>query len=653
MELLLDKLRRQFGLFSPGLVAVFMLGSMLAAWSAPIAFPNASSRSTILLVSVIIASLPLCIELLIQLACGNFGVDILAFLSIVSGILLHQYWVAAIVVLMLSGGKALEEYATRRASSVLRALARRMPQIAHRLGRGSTSAADVPIEEIAVGEVLSVYPHELCPVDGVVLNGLGRMDESYLTGEPFLIEKAPGAFVLSGAVNGDSALTIKATRVARDSRYAKIVEVLHASEQSRPRIQRLGDRLGVWYTPLSLLVATLAWIVSGDPERFLAVLVIATPCPLLLAIPVAITGAISVAARRGIVVKDPSILEKINSCVTLIVDKTGTLTYGKPILTEVLCLADWPRREMVQLAASLEKYSKHPLGSAVLHIAEEEKIPLLNPQMIQEAPGRGMRGEIAGHVVVLTSRKKLPETVQKKQLDDLPTGMECVLLIDDKLSGLLRFRDQPRVESKPFLKHVKSRHGFSKVVLLSGDRPAEVQYFAEGMEISEVFGGKSPEEKLVLVKELTTKENTLYIGDGINDAPAMMNATVGIALGVNSDVTSEAAGAVVLQSSLGSVDELIHIGNRMRRIALTSAIGGMVLSAVGMGAGFFGLLAPIEGAILQEFIDLAAILNSLRMILPSGPLSDFAAPAAEQSPRRESPRSADDTHKKPAVIQHG
>ncbi len=648
---ILNKLRGQFGSSSHGLVAVFMLGSMLAAWSAPIVFPNASSRSTVLLVTVIISSLPLCIELLIQLARGNFGVDILAFLSIVSSVFLRQYWVAAIVILMLSGGKALEEHATRRASSVLRALARRMPQIAHRLEAGG-NIADVSIEQVAIGEVLSVYPHELCPVDGVVLEGLGRMDESYLTGEPFLIEKAPGAFVLSGAVNGDSALTIRATQVAKDSRYAKIVEVLHASEQNRPRIQRLGDRLGIWYTPLSLLVATLAWIVSGDPERFLAVLVISTPCPLLLAIPVAITGAISVAARRGIVVKDPSILEKINSCVTLIVDKTGTLTYGKPILTEVLCLGDWPRRELVQLAASLEKYSKHPLGSAVLHTAEEEQIPLLNPQMIQEAPGRGMLGGIGGHVVMLTSRKKLPEAVQR-QLGAFPTGMECVLLIDDKLAGLLRFRDQPRLESKPFLRHVKSHHGLSKIVLLSGDRPAEVQYFAERMGISEIFGGKSPEEKLALVRELTEKENTLYIGDGINDAPAMMNATVGIALGVNSDVTSEAAGAVVLQSSLASVDELIHIGNRMRRIALTSAIGGMVLSGVGMGAGFFGLLAPIEGAILQEFIDLAAILNSLRMILPSGPLSDFDARAAEQLAETELSRSAGEKHKAPAVIQHG
>jgi heavy metal translocating P-type ATPase len=644
-------LREHYGAASHTAIAVFMSAGMLAAWTGPFVFSDPGSRNSLLLISVIIGSLPLCIELLTQIARGNFGVDILAFLSIASSVFLHQYWVAAIVILMLSGGKALEDYATRRASSVLRALARRMPQTAHRV-ETDNSIVDIPAEQIALGEVLTVYPHELCPVDGVVLDGLGRMDESYLTGEPFMIEKAPGASVLSGAVNGDSALTIRASKLVRDSRYAKIVEVLHASEQNRPRIRRLGDRLGIWYTPLSILLASLAWILSGSPERFLAVLVIATPCPLLLAIPVAITGAISVAARRGIVVKDPSLLEKINSCVTLIVDKTGTLTYGKPVLTEAICLGKWSRRDLIQFAASLEKYSKHPLGRAILDIATEEQISLITPKLVREEPGRGLVGEIDGHVITLTSRGNLPEGV-KDQLQDLPTGMECVLLVDEKVAALMRFRDQPRSESKSFLRHVESHHGFSKVVLLSGDRPSEVRYFAEQVGITKVFGGKSPEEKLALVRRLTQKENTLYIGDGINDAPAMMNATVGIALGVNSDVTSEAAGAVVLQSSLGSVDELIHIGTRMRRIALTSAIGGMVLSGGGMAAGFFGLLSPIQGALLQEVIDMAAILNSLRMILPSRPLSDFAVPAPSQRASMPEPGSAVTLHKTPAVNQHG
>lgn len=619
---------------SHALVALFMLAGMLAAWSGPLVFSDPASRNVLLLIAVVIASVPLCLELAIQIAKRNIGVDILAFLSIVSAVCLHQYWVAAIVIIMLSGGRALEEFATHRASSVLRALARRMPRIAHRSGP-DTSIVDVPIEQIAVDDVLVVYPHELCPVDGVVLDGFGSMDESYLTGEPFLIEKAPGAAVLSGAVNGDAALTVKATQVSKDSRYAKIVEVLHASEQNRPRIRRLGDRLGIWYAPLSVLIAVLAWFVSGNPERFLAVLVIATPCPLLLAIPVAITGAISVAARRGILVKDPSILEKISSCVTLIVDKTGTLTYGKPALREVICLGKWPRREIIQLAASLERFSKHPLGTAILKAATEEQIPLLNPEKVNEAPGRGLHGNIQDHEVALTSRSKLPNDV-KAQVQNLPAGMECILLIDGTPAGLMLFRDQPRFESKPFLKHVKSHHGFSSIVLLSGDRPSEVRYLADGLGISQVFGGKSPEEKLTIVRELTGRQNTLYIGDGINDAPAMMNATVGIALGVNSDVTSEAAGAVVLQSTLASVDELIHLGDRMRRIALSSAIGGMALSAIGMAAGFAGVLAPMEGALLQEVIDLAAILNSLRMILPSAPLSDLPVDAEAESAARRS-----------------
>jgi heavy metal translocating P-type ATPase len=625
-----ERIREQLNSVSSIVVAGFMLAGILVAANGPLSLSEAGSHSRVLLITIAVASIPLGIDLVLQLMRGNFGVDVLAFLSIVSAVLLRQYWVAAIVILMLSGGKALEEYATRRASSVLRALAQRMPRVAHRAGP-ENSTSDVPIEKVSVGDVLIVFPHELCPVDGTVLEGLGSMDESYLTGEPFLIEKAPGAAVLSGAINGNSALTIRATQVAEDSRYAKIVQVLHASEQHRPRIRRLADRLGAWYTPLCLSIAGLAWGLSGDPERLLAVLVIATPCPLLLAIPVAITGAISVAARRGIVVKDPSILEKIGSCATLIVDKTGTLTSGKPALTDVICTGEWARRDLIQLAASLERFSKHPLGSAVLNAATEEDVPLLNPKRVNEAPGSGLSGEIQGHVVELTSRNKLPASVREK-IDDVPAGMECVVVIDRNVAGILRFRDRPRAESQPFVKHVRSHHGYSKVVLLSGDRPSEVQYFAKTIGISDAYGGRSPEEKLGLVQELTAKEHTLYIGDGINDAPAMMNATVGVALGVNSDVTSEAAGAVILQGSLGGVDELIHIGDRMRRIALISAIGGMTLSAAGMAAAFAGFLAPIEGAILQEFIDLAAILNSLRMVLPSAPLTDLPLSTSGRSP---------------------
>ncbi len=622
-----------------GPIAAFMLAGMLAAWTGPYVFRDPRSTQLLLLVAVLVAAMPLCVELGQQISKGNFSVDILAFLSIASALVLNQYWVAAIVILMLSGGKALEEYATRRASSVLSALAQRMPQIAHRIEPTST-VSDIPIEAIAIGEKLALYPHELCPVDGIVIDGLGTMDESYLTGEPFLIAKAPGATVLSGAINGDAALTIQATRLAIDSRYAKIVEVLHASEEHRPQIRRLGDRLGSWYTPIAIAIALLSWIISGQPERFLAVVVIATPCPLLLAIPVAIIGAISVGARRGIVIKDPAIMEKLDSCRTLIVDKTGTLTYGKPSLTEIVCTGQWARQSLLQLAASLERYSKHPLASATLKAASDAKIHLLNAQDVSELPGRGLSGHIEGHIVSLTSRGKLPPGLAN-QLSDVEPGLECVILIDGELAGLMRFHDQPRHESKPFLSHIESHHGIRQVILLSGDRPSEVALFAAGMGIAHVYGGKSPEEKVEIVREWTAKEPTLYLGDGINDAPAMLNATAGIALGVNSDITSEAAGAVILQSSLASVDELIHIGTRMRKIALTSAVGGMLLSIAGMGAASLGYLTPIEGAILQEVIDLLSILNSLRMILPTAPLGDFSMPElAASTVGPEPPRAA-------------
>jgi len=466
------------------------------------------------------------------------------------------------------------------------------------------------------------------------------MDESYLTGEPFLIEKTRGAVVLSGAINGNTALTIQATKVASDSRYAKIVEVLHASEQERPRMRRLGDRIGSWYTPLALVIAVLAWLLSGHSERFLAVLVIATPCPLLIAIPVAVIGAISVGAKRGILIKDSSILEKLESCRILVVDKTGTLTYGKPRLREIVTLGGLDRDTVLRLTSSLERYSKHPLSEAIREAASAEGLPMVEVARVSENPGEGLSGETGGHRITVTGRGKLPPKTREK-LPPIAPGLECVVLAEGELVAVFHFEDQPRKDSRLFLRHVGTQHGIERIVLLSGDRPQEVEAFARSMGITEVYGGMSPEEKVEVVRRLNHEAPTLYLGDGINDAPAMMQATAGVALGVNSDITAEAAGAVILQSSLQSVDELIHIGRRMRRIALQSAIGGMSLSIVGMLAAAFGYLAPIQGALMQEGIDLLSILNSLRMVLPTGALSDFTSTeAARAAPRvREAPAS--------------
>lgn len=572
-----------------------------------------------LFAALMVGGIPLVFELGKRLIKREFGSDLLAGVSILTAVLLAQYLVATIVVLMLSGGAALEFYATAKASSVLDALAKRLPSIAHR--REGSMLRDIKLEEIRVADVLTIFPHEICPVDGEVLEGHGVMDEAYLTGEPYEISKTPGSQVISGAINGEQALTIRAEKLAVDSRYARIMQVMHATEQQKPQLRRLGDQLGAWYTPLALLVAAAAALLSWDAQRFLAVVVIATPCPLLLAIPTAIIGAISLSARRAIIIKNPAILEQIDSCRTLIFDKTGTLTYGRPTLTSVICVEGFDRSEVMQLTGSLEQYSKHPLASAIVTSAKRENITLLPADHVSERPGEGLRGTIEGRTVQITGRNKV--AARALALPPLTSGLECLVFIDGRYAAALQFHDAPRTDSRTFIEHLQPRHGVRKVMLVSGDRESEVKYLAETVGITEVRAGQSPEEKVEIVKREAARDKTLFVGDGINDAPALLAATVGVAFGTASDITAEAADAVVLESALGKIDELMHIGRRMRRIALQSALGGMIASMFGMVLAAAGYLPPIWGAIGQELIDLLAVLNAVRVALPTNELQDF------------------------------
>lgn len=567
--------------------------------------------------------IPLLYDLLKKLAQRQFGSDLLAGISIVSAVLLGEYLAGAIVVLMLAGGEALENYAVRNATSVLRALAKRVPSAAHR--RRDSQITDIALEEVAVGDTLAVFPHEICPVDGVVAEGHGMMDESFLTGEPFKITKAPGSTVISGAINGESALTITATKRAIDSRYAKIMEVMRDSEQHRPRMRRLGDQLGALYTPLALTLAIIAWIVSGEATRFLAVLVIATPCPLLIAIPIGIIGSISLCARRAIIVKDPATLEQIDRCQTAIFDKTGTLTYGEPKLTGEFVASDFSKADVLRLAASVELYSKHPLARAILTAAREHKLQLQQASRISEPPGQGLRAIVAGREVQITKREKFlnQNKAAASQLPSAGGGLECIVLIDGRYAATYHFHDAPRAEGLSFIKHLGPKHHFKRVMIVSGDRESEVRYLAQELGIREIHAQKTPEEKVEIVRAANTNGKTLYVGDGINDAPAMMAATVGMAIGQNSDVTAEAAGVVALESSLKKVDEFMHISRRMRAIALQSALGGMTLSAVGMLVAASGHLSPVAGALTQEVIDVLAVLNALRAAFLPRVISDL------------------------------
>ena len=572
-----------------------------------------------LIVVLIIGGVPLLVTLTQKLFAREFGSDHLAGISIVTSVILSEYLVAAIVILMLSGGTALEQFASRRASSVLDALAKRMPQVAHR--KCGPELSDVRLGDIAVGDTLVVFPHEICPVDGAVIEGHGKMNETYLTGEPFEIAKTPGSEVLSGSINGDAALHIRAEKLAVNSRYARIMRVMQDAEQRRPRIRRLGDKLGAWYTPMALSLAGIAWAATGESHRFLAVLVVATPCPLLISIPVAVIGAISLSARRGIIIKNPAALEQIDRCHTLIFDKTGTLTYGKPSMSDIICAPGFARHEVLRMTASLEHYSKHPLSQAILDAARSANLPVELVSEISERPGEGLSGRVGSSSVWITNRNKVID--RKLALPPVAPGLECLLFIDDSYAATFRFHDMPRQESRTFVKHLSPRHAVNRVLIVSGDRDQEVRHLAEQVGIAELHSAKSPEDKVAIVRKEAAQAPTLFLGDGINDAPAMQAATVGVAFGVQSDITSEAADAIILEASLGRVDELIHIARRMRRIALQSAVGGMGLSILGMIAAAFGYLPPIGGAVAQEIIDLAAVLNAVRVALPTHSLTDF------------------------------
>jgi heavy metal translocating P-type ATPase len=583
-------------------------------------FVSASTGALVelpLLVTLVAGGLPLVWSVGRRVATGRFDADILAMVSIVTSLVLGEYLAGATIVLMLAGGTVLEQYATGRASSVLDALAQRMPRTAHQVVGDATQ--DLPVEKILPGHILVIFPHEACPVDGTVIAGHGTMNEAFLTGEPYMLSKSIGSAVLSGAMNGDSALTIRAAKPSSDSRYAQIMRVVKETEVNQPAMRRLAERLGAWYTPLALACASAAWVLSGTPDRFLAVIVVATPCPLLIGIPVAVLGAISLAAKNGILIRKAASLEDIDRCRVFVFDKTGTLTYGTPAVSEVVCAEKFSKDRVLGIVASLERYSRHPLSAALVRAGDG--LRPIDVTAVQELPGQGLVGTADGLHVEITGRKR----AESLGLDIPPegAGLECIVLLDGQFAALIRFRDEPRQDAPDFVRHLGLRHGGTRVVLLSGDRESEVRYLADLAGIKEVHFGQSPEEKVQFVKEIAATTPVLYVGDGINDAPALLAATVGIALGDKGEIAVQAADAAILEPSLRRVDQLIHIGRRMRTIALQSAVGGMALSGLCMVLAAAGFLTPTAGALAQEAIDVAAVLNALRVGIGDESMTDY------------------------------
>lgn len=562
------------------------------------------------------------LQILKKIFQGNFSADVIAFIALGLAIYLHEYLTANLLILMIASGQSLEEFASAKASFVLENLANRNVPIAHL--KINNQITEIKVDQIKINDCLAISPHEICPVDGEVIEGTSTMDESYLTGEPFHISKTIGSKVLSGAINGENLLLIRAEKLASESRYAKIIEVMKQAKDQKPQIGKLADKIGAIFAPLALLIAFTSYYLTTSLENFLAVLTIATPCPLLIAVPIAIISAISISAKKGIVIRDPRILENLPICSTAIFDKTGTLTYGEPYLDEIICFNNFSEDYVLQKSASLERFSRHPLALAILKKCHEKFIPLLDVQNISEKAGYGVKGIINNQEIIITNRDHLiDEFLFNAVLPSSQAGLECLIVIEKKLAGILKFRDQPRLESHSFIDHLAPEHNFKKIILLSGDRQSEVEYFAKNLGIKEFYSSQTPEQKLAIVKNETKQAKTLFMGDGINDAPALMLATVGIAFGKNNNITSESAGAVILENNLHKVDELFHISIAMRRIILQSAIGGMIFSLFGMIIAGCGFINPAQGAILQQIIDVVAIINALRLTFNNKISSDF------------------------------
>ena len=575
-------------------------------------------------VSIGVGGVSLIVGLLKNFFKGVFNTDLLAGISIITAIILNEPLAASIIVLMLSGGAVLEYYATKQASRNLELLSKKMPNFAYL--KTDKGLEQIPIDQIKIGDLVEILPQETCPADGVVVVGYGDMDESFMTGEPYRASKAPGSTVVSGSLNGEVALTIQVLKEPKDSRLAKIVNVMQETAQERMQIRKMADLLGSWYTPFAVLVAAVAWFYGSSADRFLSVLVVATPCPLLIAIPVAIIGSISYAAKRSIIVRDPRALELLPTCKTVILDKTGTLTYGKPTLMEIRALSDkYNENQLLSYSASIEQYSKHPLAQSILDEARSKSISFLPVEYVKRQAGIGLTGKVEGREIIATSRKNALKLdyVNAKSLPNSPGGLESVLVIDGVIEALFWYRDEPRKKTDSYISHLFSEHKIEKVMLVSGDRREEVEYLAKKVGIKDIYSEQSPEDKIRIVREQTATSPTFFLGDGINDAPAMLAATVGVAFGYQSEVTAEAAQVVVMDSSLEKVDELFHIARNMRRIALQSAYLGMGLSVVAMFFAFFGILTPVSGAIIQELIDIIAVSNSLRTLRSPKDLGDF------------------------------
>jgi len=549
---------------------------------------------------------------------GHLGLDILAVVAMIATLAVGEYLAALIIVLMLSGGEALEDFAALRAKRELTALLDRSPQIAHVIidpdDASSEAVQDAAADDVRIGDVLLVRPAELVPVDGVLLSPSGSFDESSLTGESLPAERATGDEILSGSVNGPTAIRMRATQTSHDSQYQQIVALVRDAQDSRAPVVRLADRFAIPFTAVSLAIAGVAWAVSGNPTRFAEVLVLATPCPLLIAAPVAFLGGLSRAAKAGIIVKGGAVIEQLARVRSAAFDKTGTLTAGRPELIDVRPNAPFTADTLLGLAASAEQYSSHVLADGVRRAAEERGIPIQAAQAASEVATNGVTAVIDGRTVVVGKPAYIASLAPGVTATELGAGqVAAYVAVDGVYAGALVLADDPRPEAASVVSWLGA-NGVAPIAMLTGDASTTAHSIAAQVGITQVHAELLPADKVALAAGMSPRP-MLMVGDGVNDAPVLAAADIGIAMGAKgSTAAGDAADAVILKDSLSKVVEAVAIGRHTLRVAYTAIWIGIVLSVGLMLVATTGAIPAVAGALVQELVDLATILYALRAL---------------------------------------
>lgn len=568
------------------------------------------------LVVLIVAGVPLVWRTARGMFRGHFATDVVASLAIVTAVVLREPVAGLVIVLMQAGGERLERYAAGRASRALDELEDARPHVAHRVS--GELEDDIDADEVRVGDLLVIRPGELVPADGRVESGESSVDVSRITGESLPLHANAGTLLLSGSINGASRLVLRATARASESQYARIVELVRSAQSSKAPLQRLADSYAVWFTPFTLLVCAVTYFVSHDWTRVLAVLVVATPCPLILATPVAIVGGISHAARHGIIIRHGGALEALSRVTVAVLHKTGTLTIGRPDVSAVRGSRGWPANDVVGVAASVEAGSGHLLARSVVAEAHRRGVSPRAATAVVERAGRGVNGMVNGKRVTVGARSYVAEVggVSELALSSVnggEAGLRAYVAVDGRVAGAIDFADRLRETTPPTLRRLRSL-GIHRTLLLSGDQQQYVNTIAREAGISDARGDLLPEDKVDVVAQLERAgERVLMVGDGMNDAPALSRASVGVALASHGrGIASESADVILLDDDITGVAEACEIGRRTIRIARQSILVGLGLSATAMVFAAAGVIAPVTGAVIQEAIDVAVILNALR-----------------------------------------